>query len=108
VTSRAFAVALGIAVVLIIGAGAVYEWLVPGLSSARQEPGAVETEVATWLLHRSVPATAKARTNPLTNDPAEIAAGHDLFAQKCESCHGYDGGGKTEIGSGQYPRPPAS
>ena len=79
----------------------------PGPSSARPEPGPVETEVATWLLHRSVPAEAKARTNPLANDPAEIAAGHDLFSQKCESCHGYDGGGKTEIGSGQYPRPPA-
>ena len=52
-------------------------------------------------------AEAKARTDPLANDPAEIAAGHDLFSQKCESCHGYDGGGKTEIGSGLYPRPPA-
>ena len=106
-TSRSLAVALGLIVALIIGAGALYQWLVPGLSSARQEPGPVETEVATWLLHRSVPAEAKARTNPLANDPAEIAAGHDLFSQKCESCHGYDGGGKTEIGSGQYPRPPA-
>ena len=106
-TSRFLAVALGIVVALIVGAGALYQWLVPGLSSARPEPGPVETEVATWLLHRSVPAEAKARTNPLANDPAEIAAGHDLFSQKCESCHGYDGGGKTEIGSGQYPRPPA-
>src|SRR6202035_4974592 len=49
----------------------------------------------------------KARTNPLRSDRAEIAAGRDLFSQKCEACHGYDGGGKTEIGSGQYPRPPA-
>jgi mono/diheme cytochrome c family protein len=106
-TSRFLAVALGIVVALIVGAGALYQWLVPGLSSARPEPGPVETEVATWLLHRSVPAEAKARTNPLANDPAEIAAGHDLFSQKCEPCHGYDGGGKTEIGSGQYPRPPA-
>ena len=83
-TSRFLAVALGIVVALIVVAGALYQRLVPGLSSARPEPGPVETEVATWLLHRSVPAEAKARTNPLANDPAEIAAGHDLFSQKCE------------------------
>ena len=98
---------IAVAVAIVVAIGALYEWLVPGLSSARPEPGPVETEVATWLLHRSVPAEAKARTNPLANDPAELAAGHDLFSQKCEPCHGYDGGGKTEIGSGQYPRPPA-
>ena len=98
---------IAVAIAIVVAIGALYEWLVPGLSSARPEPGPVETEVATWLLHKSVPAEAKARTNPLANDPAEIAAGHDLFSQKCESCHGYDGGGKTEIGSGQYPRPPA-
>ena len=48
-TSRSLAVALGLIVALIIGAGALYRWLVPGLSSARPEPGPVETEVATWL-----------------------------------------------------------
>ena len=106
-TAKTSIVALAIVFVVVVGAGALYEWLVPGLSSARQEPGPVETDVATWLLHRSVPAEAKARVNPLATDPAEIAAGHDVFSQKCEPCHGYDGGGKTEIGSGQYPRPPA-
>ena len=106
--SRRFLVVALIAVVVIVaGAGALYQWLVPGLSSARTEPGPVETSVATWLLHRSVPEQEKARVNPLASDPAEIAAGRDLFGQKCEVCHAYDGGGKTEIGSGEYPRPPA-
>jgi hypothetical protein len=35
-TSRFLAVALGIVVALIVGAGALYQWLVPGLSSARR------------------------------------------------------------------------
>jgi mono/diheme cytochrome c family protein len=98
---------IAIAIAIVVAIGALYEWLVPGLSSARTEPGPVETKIATWLLHRSVPADAKAGTNPLANDPAEIAAGSELFKQKCEVCHAYDGGGKTEIGSGEYPRPPA-
>ena len=83
-TPRAIGIGLGVAIAFIIAIGALYEWLVPGLSSARTEPGAVETGIATWLLHKSVPADAKARTDPLVNDAAEIAAGHDLFAQKCE------------------------
>jgi len=104
---RFLVVALIAVVVIVAGAGALYQWLVPGFSSARTEPGPVETSVATWLLHRSVLEQEKARVNPLASDPAEIAAGRDLFGQKCEVCHAYDGGGKTEIGSGEYPRPPA-
>jgi predicted CXXCH cytochrome family protein len=99
--------ALVAVVVIVVGTGAAYRWLVPGLSSARTEQGPVETKVATWLLHQSVPAEAKARINPVGNDPAAIAAGGELFKQKCEVCHAYDGSGKTEIGSGEYPRPPA-
>ncbi|HZZ67331.1 MAG TPA: c-type cytochrome [Phenylobacterium sp.] len=73
---------------------------------ARQEPPAIETDVATWLLHHSVPASAKAAVNPVAASPADIEAGHRLFQQKCEVCHAYDGGGKTEIGAGAYPHPP--
>src|SRR5262249_1330450 len=85
-TAKTSIVALAVVFVVVVGAGALYQWLVPGLSSARQEPRPVERAVATWLLARSVPAEAKARVNPLANDPAEIAAGHDVFSQKCEPC----------------------
>jgi predicted CXXCH cytochrome family protein len=80
---------------------------IPGLSVARTEPSQFEVQVATWLLRNSVPGSAKNMTNPLKDDPAAIAAGTDLFRQKCEVCHAYDGSGKTEIGSGAFPRPPA-
>jgi predicted CXXCH cytochrome family protein len=95
-------------VVILVVAGAFYALLLPGLSVARQEPSALEVKVATWLLHASVPASAKQTVNPLGAhpDPAAIRAGHDLFTQKCETCHAYDGGGKTELGAGSFPRPP--
>ncbi|HEX4180562.1 MAG TPA: c-type cytochrome [Caulobacteraceae bacterium] len=75
---------------------------------ARQEPSHIEVTAATWLLHNSVPASAKSAVNPLGKHPdlASVAAGHDLFVQKCEICHAYEGGGKTELGSGEFPRPP--
>jgi predicted CXXCH cytochrome family protein len=105
--SRRFLMASVVVVLtVIVGVGALYQWLMPGLSSARIAEGPLETRIAKWLLHQSVPAAAKARTNPLKDDPAEIAAGGALFKQKCEVCHAYDGGGKTQIGSGEYPRPP--
>ena len=94
-------------VVIAVIFGALYAKVVPGLSSARSEPPAAETLVATWLLHQSVPDSEKSAVNPLKNDAASVAAGRELYKEKCETCHGYDGGGKTTIGGNQYPRPPA-
>jgi predicted CXXCH cytochrome family protein len=96
-----------VVVVAILGSGALYALLVPGLSSARTEPPKAEVAIATWLLHQSVPNEIKSIVNPLGPDPADITAGRDLYRQKCEICHGYDGSGKTTIGAGQYPHPPA-
>ena len=31
------------------------------------------------------------RKNPVTNEPAAVAAGHRLFAQTCQACHGSSG-----------------
>ena len=36
--------------------GYAYTVVLPGFSIARQEPPALETDVATWLLRHSVPA----------------------------------------------------
>jgi cytochrome c len=47
----------------------------------------------------------KTSTNPAA-DPSDVAAGKDLFRDKCEVCHGYDGSGKTPIGSNEFPRAP--
>jgi len=85
--------------------GFLYTKVVPGLSSARTEPPAAETILATWLLHRSVPFGDKTRVNPAP-DPSDAAAGKDLYREKCETCHAYDGGGKTPIGSNEFPRVP--
>jgi hypothetical protein len=49
-----------------------FRWHRPGLSSARTSEPRLETAVATWLLHRSVPAVAKAAKNPLGSDAADI------------------------------------
>src|SRR5215469_2333687 len=85
-------------VVLAAAIATFYQFLLPGLSVADREPSQFEAQVATWLLHASVPESAKAQANPLgaLPDPAAVAAGRDLFRQKCELCHAYDGSGKTD------------
>ena len=105
--SRVLIWAVGVVAVVAALGGSLYAFLIPGLSSALQEPPAAETLIATWLLHQSVPDDARKRANPLKGNSASIAAGHGLYREKCETCHAYDGGGKTTIGGNQYPRPPA-
>src|SRR5438067_8259652 len=93
---------------LVVLMGAFYLLALPGLSVATNEPPKVEVTIATWMLKHSVPATEAAKVNPLNvkSDAANIRAGADLFITKCSGCHAYDGGGKTEIGAGTFPRPP--
>ncbi|HEY2634906.1 MAG TPA: c-type cytochrome, partial [Steroidobacteraceae bacterium] len=96
---------IGVAAALCIGLYALIMW--EG-SSAREDAPALESNVAQWLLHYTVPAGFRAMKNPLDvrAGSADVEVGHEVYTQKCEICHAYDGGGKTEIGSGQYPRPP--
>ena len=98
---------IAVLVLLVVGAVALYRFALPGLSSARPAPPAIETAVATWLLLHSVPREAAARPNPLKPDEANVAAGAALFQQKCAVCHGFDGGGRTTIGEHVYPRAPS-
>ena len=96
------------AFILILVVGGAYAAIMWEGSSARAPSPKLENAVAQWLLTRTVPMSQRGRSNPLTakNAPADIAAGRDVYRQKCESCHGYTGDGRTEIASGEYPHPP--
>ena len=97
-------ISLSALLVLAIGLYALIMW--EG-SSAREDAPAPETAIAQRLLHFTVPAEFRAMKSPLGSpDVADREAGHEVYTQKCEICHAYDGGGKTEIGSDEYPRPP--
>jgi mono/diheme cytochrome c family protein len=49
-----------------------------------------------------VPHAASDAQNPLRAHPdsADAIAGREVYQQKCQICHGYDGSGKTEIAAG--------
>jgi predicted CXXCH cytochrome family protein len=108
--SRRSAIKIGIAVVVVFAAVLVglYQLILWEGSSARADAPGMEITVARWLLRRTVPLASIKMENPLDSsaNSADVSAGRHLYRDKCEVCHAYDGSGKTEIGSGQYPRPP--
>jgi mono/diheme cytochrome c family protein len=74
--------------------------------SARAEPAAFEEFVAKRLRHLSVPAKDRQMQNPLAAGAEVLADGRAHFADHCAICHGNDGRGETEIGTGLYPKAP--
>lgn len=92
--------------ILVALLGTAYFTVLPGFSSARNEPPALEISIAQWLLRHSVPAAAKTAANPLGADLADVTAGKNLYQEKCESCHAFDGSGNTEFGAATFPRVP--
>ena len=96
--------AAGIALVLVV----LYGVIVTEGSSTREQAPELETSVAQWLLRHTVPGNQRALANPLDTaaDSPDVAAGQQVYRSKCELCHGYEGAGRTEIASGQYPHAP--
>jgi predicted CXXCH cytochrome family protein len=94
--------------IIVAVVGAAYAFIMWEGSSTRSDAPRLESAVAQWLLNRTVPARERDMPNPLRahRDPADVTAGRELYRQKCEICHAYNGSGKTEISSGQYPRAP--
>ena len=73
--------------------------------SALNEPGRVETYVATaakrWFVGRS----ARGPMPPAPpNDALSRAGGQMVFGAECASCHGQDGRTPTDVGRWMYPR----
>jgi predicted CXXCH cytochrome family protein len=96
-----------VVVVLALALGALYTYIVSGGLIARQKPLRVEAFVTRWMLRLSLPKSAKIQKNPLLADAGteDVSAGRELYQQKCEICHSYDGSGKGDLGSGLYPPP---
>lgn len=104
--SRACALLLvvaGVVVLLALGAAVL---LVRGGISARSEPSGLESSLARRLRHWAIPAEARARANPEPATPEVARDGRAHFADHCAQCHGNDGAGDTPIGRGLYPRSP--
>ena len=86
--------------------GILYFKVVPGLSSARPEPPAAETLIATWLLHQSVPDEAKKSVNPLKDDLPTSRRAKIFTARSAKPATPMMAAAKPPIGANEYPRRP--
>jgi len=72
---------------------------------ALQEPGHVETFLATIIKHLLVGRSSREGIPPApTNLQASIEEGNKLYATDCSMCHGPDGHTPTDSGRWMYPR----
>ena len=72
---------------------------------AHQEPGHVETFLATQVKHLLVRRSSRVGIPPAaTNLQASIEEGDKLYATDCSMCHGSDGHTPTDFGRWMYPR----
>ena len=72
---------------------------------ALQEPGHVETFLATQVKHLLVRRSSREGIPPApTNLQASIEEGDKLYAIDCSMCHGPDGHTPTDSGRWMYPR----
>jgi mono/diheme cytochrome c family protein len=93
--------------VVLLGIATAGFFLVRGRGiDTRAEPSWVEERVSLFMRGWLTPDEFKRRLNPVTLSPGILVAGREHFADHCASCHGNDGGGKTEMGRNLYPRVP--
>lgn len=103
-TGRRLALAAGIVTATI--ASAVGVSLVRSGISARVEPPFLERLAARAARRLAIPASARARQNPVPLDEGVLAEARAHFADHCASCHANDGSGNTTLGQNLYPRAP--
>jgi predicted CXXCH cytochrome family protein len=74
--------------------------------SAASDPSLLERVIARRVRNFAIPRRAQKQTNPFKATPDNLQEARETFLARCAGCHGYDGGGQTQLGRGLYPKPP--
>jgi mono/diheme cytochrome c family protein len=94
----------GLCVLAAAGAGFVWSGLYD--IGADDHHGAMTLALITELRERSIARRARALRAPDLDDPRLIAAGANLYARLCVSCHLAPGVARSDVRAGLYPHPP--
>ncbi len=81
-------------------------WLLAQGIGTRADPPPLEVAVSRAARHYAIPASARARPNPILVTQGSLRDGLEHWADHCAGCHGNDGSGDTEVGRALYPRTP--
>ena len=65
-----------------------------------------EAKLARGVRNLSVPGAERDKKNPVAARSEFLQQGRDSFLMRCAACHGFDGSGRTQVGTNLYPRVP--
>lgn len=103
---RGLAVIGAMAIAVAFACALYAAWVVRGGFAARDQPSAVETQVARLARRLAVSSKVRALANPLTVTPELLAHARAHWADHCAVCHANDGSGDTQLGRNLYPKAP--
>ena len=95
-----------VALVLVAIAVFALSFLIARGFRASATPSKLETIVARAVRNAAIPRRERKSKNPMPSGDGVLAQGRELFLSRCAVCHGVDGGGRTNVGTGLYPRVP--
>ena len=73
---------------------------------ATATPPALEVSLARRIRNFAIPSDESDKKNPVPLNSESLRQARDLFLNRCATCHGVDGSGRTPIGGSTYPRVP--
>lgn len=97
---------IGLAVLVIAGAGVWASGLLTSYPGARGTPTSAEVTLARRLRSWAIPRSARNGKNPFTASPELLQESARHFADHCASCHANNGSGATQMGRNFFPRVP--
>ena len=98
---RVFILLIALALAVVVMIAGFYQISIDAL----QEPGRLETILATRAKHLLIHRSSRERIPPAPIDlRASIEEGDRLFGTECAQCHGLDGHTPTDAGRWMYPR----
>jgi len=74
--------------------------------STSEEPSALERVVARTARNLAIPRSARLEVNPWKATPEVLKESRESFLDRCATCHGVDGSGRTQVGRNLYPKVP--
>jgi mono/diheme cytochrome c family protein len=70
--------------------------------SAKDEPSSIERVLARAARNLAIPGRAARETNPWKPTPDNLKEAREVFTDRCATCHGQDGKGRTDVGRNMY------
>jgi predicted CXXCH cytochrome family protein len=103
---KGWKVVLLLCCVVLVTLGLYGTWLIWHGFSTADEPSALEKVAARTARDLAIPRSARLEKNPWNATPEVLKESRESFLNRCATCHGVDGSGRTQVGRNLYPKVP--